>query len=485
MNETEWKSFLIEYNKELLSYEEVVERLSPELIKAGWLGYAGASDAGIAAAEKRLERMLPPSYRAFLKASNGWRFPSNFIFDLWPVEKLAWFREQNPDWIDAYADTGELPRVTDKEYFVYGDKQDSVKFRNEYLQTALQISEPGESEVVLLNPKVISPDGEWETWFFANWLPGATRYRSFADWLAAERASCRKLLKPLPKAEVKKRATAKKPRSVKKANEAVRSGQVEIAIEALETFAARGETSATAPLATIYAYLGNWEKAIAHAGQSLAFHEGLHNTFQEMIELLGCAGHHSGKWDRIIGVVETALRENTNRNYDKYHEHIRQSHDKIFRNLIEYAKRQGAPPHELLAIFGVINPFAEPANISQEQREARYQEAVEIANSIPYLKTPPQRAEHVFKLIRGVWEDKALELYETHGANFLMGWEAAEHVARAFVRRGKPDAAWAVIASNLPKWLGYLPPITLLTDEHLRTLMTPERRRFVLFTPKA
>jgi proline dehydrogenase len=35
---------------------------------------------------------------------------------------------------------------------------------------------------------VVWPDGEWETWFFANWLPGATRYRSFADWMQHELA---------------------------------------------------------------------------------------------------------------------------------------------------------------------------------------------------------------------------------------------------------------------------------------------------------
>src|SRR5882672_8491240 len=97
MNESEWKTFLIEYNRELLTYEEVVEALPRELIKAGWLGYAGASEAEAAAAEKRLATRLPPSYRAFLKVSNGWRFPSVSIFDLQPAAKVVWFREQNQD----------------------------------------------------------------------------------------------------------------------------------------------------------------------------------------------------------------------------------------------------------------------------------------------------------------------------------------------------------------------------------------------------
>ena len=44
MNEPAWKAFLTEYNSELLSYEEVVEALPRELIKAGWLGFSGAAE---------------------------------------------------------------------------------------------------------------------------------------------------------------------------------------------------------------------------------------------------------------------------------------------------------------------------------------------------------------------------------------------------------------------------------------------------------
>jgi len=217
MTETEWKSFLTEYNLELLSYEPVVEALPREIIKVGWLGYAGASEEEVAATEKLLTTRLPPSYRAFLKTSNGWRFPSISIFDLLPAAKVVWFREQNQEWIDAYVGpSADLPPLSDKEYFVYGGKQDCIKFRTEYLQTALQVSDVGDGAVVLLNPKVVTAEGEWETWFFANWLPGAFRYRSFAEWFAAERKICRKRLKPLSKAKVAEYVTAKKPVSAKK-----------------------------------------------------------------------------------------------------------------------------------------------------------------------------------------------------------------------------------------------------------------------------
>ena len=56
----------------------------------------------------------------------------------------------------------------------------------EYLQTALEISDVGDAGIYLLNPQVVTEEGEWETWFFANWLPGATRYRSFQELMEAE-----------------------------------------------------------------------------------------------------------------------------------------------------------------------------------------------------------------------------------------------------------------------------------------------------------
>ena len=99
--------------------------------------------------------------------------------DFWPAEEIDWFRVRNQSWIDAYAvHDFEVP---DSQYFVYGDQQDCVHFRAEYLRACLQISHDGDSAVYLLNPVIVGPDGEWEAWFFANWHPGAFRFPSFAE----------------------------------------------------------------------------------------------------------------------------------------------------------------------------------------------------------------------------------------------------------------------------------------------------------------
>ena len=50
----------------------------------------------------------------------------------------------------------------------------------------LEISDESDSAIYLLNPEVVTAEGEWEAWLFANWLPGASRYRSFAELMEAE-----------------------------------------------------------------------------------------------------------------------------------------------------------------------------------------------------------------------------------------------------------------------------------------------------------
>jgi hypothetical protein len=186
MSITDWQSFLRNYSSALFENESIRSRTPHEAIVSGWMGFEGASESEIEQAEARLGIRLPPSYRGFLRASNGWRHASHFIYDLLPASGILWFREKNQDWIDAFVEELRgLPDLSDEEYLVYGVGQNPCQFRVEYLQTALQISERGDSAIYLLNPKTVTPEGEWEAWFFANWKAGASRYQSFAELLEA------------------------------------------------------------------------------------------------------------------------------------------------------------------------------------------------------------------------------------------------------------------------------------------------------------
>jgi len=145
----------------------------------------GATEDQLAAAEEWLKIKLPPSFRTFLSACNGWKFASDMTPVIRPVEKNRWFRNEHKGWYEAFQMTAEPLSVMEKDYFDYTN-QDCVVFEIKHLAQSLCISEIGDDAVVLLNPMVIWPDGEWETWFFSNSSPGATRYRSFADWMCEE-----------------------------------------------------------------------------------------------------------------------------------------------------------------------------------------------------------------------------------------------------------------------------------------------------------
>jgi cell wall assembly regulator SMI1 len=61
----------------------------PDEVKASlWLGRPPASDSQISQAEERLGIALPPSYRTFLRVSNGWGKLTQSIWQLNAVEQL-------------------------------------------------------------------------------------------------------------------------------------------------------------------------------------------------------------------------------------------------------------------------------------------------------------------------------------------------------------------------------------------------------------
>jgi hypothetical protein len=43
---------------------------------------------------------------------------------------------------------------------------------------------------MLLNPRVKASNGEWQTYFFANWIPGATVHTTFGEFMRNELEQC-------------------------------------------------------------------------------------------------------------------------------------------------------------------------------------------------------------------------------------------------------------------------------------------------------
>jgi hypothetical protein len=189
-NSLHWSDTLGQISREILSDPAFISgnlaaMVTPEQHRTQWLGAPGATEAALAALEQRLHITLPPSYRAFLQASDGFGPLDYFIWRLKPSAEVDWLVKTDADLVEMWESEVEtLPSVPDEEYFIYGDEQNQVQVRGEYFRGLLLVSDWGDAGFVALNPDV-QHQGEWEAWHFANWIPGAARYRSFAELVQA------------------------------------------------------------------------------------------------------------------------------------------------------------------------------------------------------------------------------------------------------------------------------------------------------------
>lgn len=187
----DWDVFLDDWERELRAAlaAPCLGHVRSDIAGRDSLRYPPASEEEIAALEARLGDRLPPTYKEFLRASNGW-FQVAMDAEsgrFWSTGEVQWFRDQAPWWIQSWTEGIPEIQVPDDQYYVYGRSQDPVHMRPQYLHSALAISEDVDAAVYLLNPAVRSASGEWEAWYFGNELPGANRYRSFRELMAAER----------------------------------------------------------------------------------------------------------------------------------------------------------------------------------------------------------------------------------------------------------------------------------------------------------
>jgi hypothetical protein len=176
-----WRDLLGTWSRETLAIDEYRWEFPSEVVEAGWLGYPGASEATIAAAEARLGVALPPSYRAFLSVTNGWRATKTFVGRLRPVEEIGWYRDEDPGRIEAWRG-GERDQL---EQHGLGEDERATGY---WLPRAIAVSDYLDGTYLLV-PRQVGPDGEWRAWFFAPWVPGEHEYPTFWDLMVEEHAS--------------------------------------------------------------------------------------------------------------------------------------------------------------------------------------------------------------------------------------------------------------------------------------------------------
>jgi hypothetical protein len=177
----DWKPFLTNWSKQLLQ-SDLRARIDPPPKSKGWLGFPRATKQQIMDLEQRLGLALPPSYRSFLQTTNGFLRTTPFIDRIRPPEEVDWFKTENEQTIEAYSQNDS--DLKDEDYFDYA-RHAELHYRATHLSHLIQITDEDDG-LYLLNPQAVTPDGEWEAWFFANWVPGFRRYPSFAHLMLAE-----------------------------------------------------------------------------------------------------------------------------------------------------------------------------------------------------------------------------------------------------------------------------------------------------------
>ena len=184
----EYTGLLRAYSDLKLSDPTIRRALPPEIVEAAYLGRPGASDAEINEAERRLGATIPPSYKQFLRLTNGWFLAGAFVGWLLPVQQIDRLRPKHEEvvapWTNQFGPGGRA----DSDHASPLEPEDRSRSEDgaviaRALVSAVQISEVFDASVCLLNPEVETQPGEWEALFFAPWVPGADRFQDFGELL--------------------------------------------------------------------------------------------------------------------------------------------------------------------------------------------------------------------------------------------------------------------------------------------------------------
>ncbi|GHA44521.1 hypothetical protein GCM10010372_50530 [Streptomyces tauricus] len=170
----DWRPFLLRWSGEWADSVPSGKALSAgdEAARQGrWLGFPPASEELIAAMEERLGRRMPPSYREFLKVSDGWRHAGGFVSLLAGTTDAHWHDNESglAEMFEEYQDEDAGPE----------ERQEADIWRR-----GLQLDVESDITYVLLDPEDVGEDGEWAVYTWASWRAEAPeRYTSFYEFM--------------------------------------------------------------------------------------------------------------------------------------------------------------------------------------------------------------------------------------------------------------------------------------------------------------
>ncbi|MFI8091328.1 SMI1/KNR4 family protein [Streptomyces sp. NPDC086080] len=167
-NGFDWQQFLRRWQDEWIPGEDDGEDVAEDGMA---IAAPPAAEAEIAAAEGRLGVRLPPSYRGFLGASNGWRFDTGSVYRLGAVHEVDWFG-------DPFDMTPFYQQSLDER-----STEEAVRMAGMW-RRALQLETDSDMSNALLDPGDTDEDGEWALYVYQGWSGEyPVRYPSFHAYM--------------------------------------------------------------------------------------------------------------------------------------------------------------------------------------------------------------------------------------------------------------------------------------------------------------
>ncbi|MEU3604956.1 SMI1/KNR4 family protein [Streptomyces sp. NPDC035033] len=390
-----WHDFLGRWQEEWIPCEDEDEYGDGETdgdgdgdAAAGPLGRPGADEAAIAAAEERLGRRLPPSYREFLAVSDGWRVEQTAaVHRLGGVAEIDWFGDMYGMSESYEENLGDDPR--EAEVLLAG-----------MWRRALRLETESDMSHALLDPGDTDEDGEWALYVYKGWSGEyPDRYPSFRAYMEA----------------------------MYRGFHGDRAGRPDFANATTRAQDARVEE------ARLLSLRGRWEEALPLLEEARSFGRPRSGALLNQLQQVS-AGHGShGSWG--YGAL-------------------------------------------------VADPRCLPEVLPVEAM-GRAGETWRQDGDVHWLGMMAARGvdrETAGAVLTGLRD--GTHRYAPPGA-----WGRAVAEARESARWGATDAAWRTLRDALPRWEAPDPslivPIGLLADPVLGPLVTPERGRELLATPRS
>ncbi|WP_328466426.1 SMI1/KNR4 family protein [Streptomyces sp. NBC_00448] len=453
---TQWRPFLEQWSAEWVAAHDPEQHLplAEEVVRDTWLGFAPAGEAEVASAEARLGRRLPPSLREFLLVTNGWRDAGDFIYRLAGTEELAWLRDTDDrTWIEVYEDLAADSAEDDEDDDEDEDEEEEDEeepfeiAEAKVLARSLRLSLDGDAAVMLLDPDDVDADGEWAAYWLASWSGmGPERYDSFHDLMRRQWVSFHALRKPPGATRDHWDA------QVEQARRQALAGAVD---EPLALFAKAheyGSERADVLSAQMTALLGDWRGVIANL-----------------------LWHVPGGDDLLLGpLFATELLPLLVRHDQLAHPHdlrplprLKEQASEPVRALIRDHEARAAEPGFRLTFGGA-------------EFDAAVHAVADRLAAHPAFRTPDEEPMDRGPIV--------VTLYATHGGPTPEPGPLSSPARVRAAREALCEEAWPELRAALALWRplseDHIAPISLLADPVLAQLITPDRGRAILATPR-